>query len=84
MRLLTFLRFMRQILKKSPADLDWIQRQLEATNVVRDRLRTGQVVPISERAGTDWAAKFGRQEQVDWKEILDLEKKYKRYKKIFY
>ena len=27
MRLLTFLRFMRQILKKSPADLDWIQRQ---------------------------------------------------------
>ena len=27
MRLLTFLRFMRQILKKSPAELDWIQRQ---------------------------------------------------------
>ena len=27
MRLLTFLRFMRQILKKGPADLDWIQRQ---------------------------------------------------------
>lgn len=27
MRLITFLRFMRQILKKGPADLDWIQRQ---------------------------------------------------------
>ena len=27
MRLLTFLRFMRQILKKSPADLEWIQKQ---------------------------------------------------------
>ena len=27
MRLITFLRFMRQILKKGPADLNWIQRQ---------------------------------------------------------
>ena len=27
MRLLTFLRFMRQILRDRPADLDWIQRQ---------------------------------------------------------
>jgi len=27
MRLITFLRFMRQILKKGPANLDWIQRQ---------------------------------------------------------
>ena len=27
MRLITFLRFMRQILKKKPADLEWIQRQ---------------------------------------------------------
>lgn len=27
MRMLTFFRFMRQILKKKPADLDWIQRQ---------------------------------------------------------
>ncbi len=27
MRLITFLRFMRQILKKGPADLQWIQRQ---------------------------------------------------------
>ena len=27
MRLITFLRFMRQILKKGPADLEWIQRQ---------------------------------------------------------
>ncbi|MAP42276.1 MAG: hypothetical protein CL981_00875 [Euryarchaeota archaeon] len=27
MRLLTFLRFMRQVLRKKPADLDWIQRQ---------------------------------------------------------
>ena len=27
MRMLTFFRFMRQILRKKPADLDWIQRQ---------------------------------------------------------
>ncbi len=27
MRMLTFLRFMRQIMRKKPADLDWIQRQ---------------------------------------------------------
>ena len=27
MRLLTFLKFMRQILRDGPADLDWIQRQ---------------------------------------------------------
>ena len=27
MRLLTFLFFMREILKKKPADLDWIQKQ---------------------------------------------------------
>ena len=27
MRLLTFLRFMRQVMRKGPADLDWIQRQ---------------------------------------------------------
>ena len=27
MRLLTFLRFMRQVMRKKPADLDWIQRQ---------------------------------------------------------
>ena len=27
MRLLTFLRFMRQITRKKPADLDWIQNQ---------------------------------------------------------
>ena len=27
MRLFTFLRFMRQITKKKPADLDWIQNQ---------------------------------------------------------
>ena len=27
MKMLTFFRFMRQILRKKPADLDWIQRQ---------------------------------------------------------
>ena len=27
MRLVTFVRFMRQILREGPADLDWIQRQ---------------------------------------------------------
>ena len=27
MRMLTFFRFMRQILRKKPADLDWIQKQ---------------------------------------------------------
>ena len=27
MRFLTFVRFMRQITRKKPADLDWIQRQ---------------------------------------------------------
>ena len=27
MRMLTFIRFMRQIMRKKPADLDWIQRQ---------------------------------------------------------
>ena len=27
MRMLTLFRFMRQILRKKPADLDWIQRQ---------------------------------------------------------
>ena len=27
MRLFTFIRFMRQIMRKSPADLDWIQKQ---------------------------------------------------------
>jgi hypothetical protein len=27
MRAFTFFRFMRQILRKKPADLDWIQRQ---------------------------------------------------------
>ena len=36
MRMLTFFRFMRQILRKKPADLDWIQRQgLMAVNLAQ-------------------------------------------------